>query len=136
MSINLSQSYRDDTGQTSDAGSTVPAGQADAGRNPRSRLHGRQFECTTLDQLVATVQAGHNSVLVLRGEAGIGKTALLGVDLAAAAPAAAEGLITIGTRLRSDRVRLHQRQCRPAAAAQGRQPAEAAGRRIGPRGLP
>jgi DNA-binding CsgD family transcriptional regulator len=41
------------------------------------QLRGRQIECETLDQLVATVQAGHSSVLVLRGEAGIGKTALL-----------------------------------------------------------
>ncbi|MER6176109.1 AAA family ATPase [Streptosporangium sp. NPDC001681] len=41
------------------------------------QLRGRQIECETLDQLVATVQGGHSSVLVLRGEAGIGKTALL-----------------------------------------------------------
>ncbi|MFI7704341.1 AAA family ATPase [Nonomuraea sp. NPDC049480] len=41
------------------------------------QLRGRQIECETLDQLVATVQAGHSSVLVLRGEAGIGKTVLL-----------------------------------------------------------
>ncbi|MGP4096313.1 ATP-binding protein [Nonomuraea sp. KM90] len=43
------------------------------------RLYGRKFECERLDQLVATVQAGRSSsaVLVLRGEAGIGKTALL-----------------------------------------------------------
>ncbi|WP_241564147.1 helix-turn-helix transcriptional regulator [Nonomuraea polychroma] len=41
------------------------------------QLRGRQIECETLDRLVATVQAGHSSVLVLRGEAGIGKTALM-----------------------------------------------------------
>ncbi|GGJ34885.1 transcriptional regulator [Streptomyces brasiliensis] len=40
-------------------------------------LRGRQVECETLDQLVARVQSGHSSVLVLRGEVGIGKTALL-----------------------------------------------------------
>ncbi|GAA2838939.1 hypothetical protein GCM10020220_029850 [Nonomuraea rubra] len=34
-------------------------------------------ECETLDRLVATVEGGHSSVLVVRGEAGIGKTALL-----------------------------------------------------------
>ncbi len=40
-------------------------------------LRGRQDECDTLSRLVASTQAGRSQVLVLRGEAGIGKTALL-----------------------------------------------------------
>ncbi|MFJ9123476.1 LuxR C-terminal-related transcriptional regulator [Streptomyces sp. NPDC102340] len=48
-----------------------------AGGRPGAHLRGRQAECGTLDQFVATVQAGRSSVLVLRGEVGIGKTALL-----------------------------------------------------------
>lgn len=44
---------------------------------PGVPLRGRQDECEKLDQLVARVQGGHSSVLVLRGEVGIGKTALL-----------------------------------------------------------
>ncbi|NEA36852.1 LuxR family transcriptional regulator [Streptomyces sp. SID13031] len=40
-------------------------------------LRGRQNECKTLAGLVAAVQANRSQVLVLRGEAGIGKTALL-----------------------------------------------------------
>jgi DNA-binding CsgD family transcriptional regulator len=41
------------------------------------RLLGRRRECETLDRLVADVRAGKSAVLVLRGEAGIGKSALL-----------------------------------------------------------
>jgi DNA-binding CsgD family transcriptional regulator len=41
------------------------------------RLHGRRAECEMLDRLVADVRAGHSRVLVLRGEPGTGKTALL-----------------------------------------------------------
>jgi AAA ATPase domain len=41
------------------------------------RLRGRQRECARLDQLLAAVQAGESRVLVLRGDAGVGKSALL-----------------------------------------------------------
>jgi hypothetical protein len=40
-------------------------------------LRGRQDEWDTLSRLVASAQAGRSQVLILRGEAGIGKTALL-----------------------------------------------------------
>src|SRR4051812_4040078 len=40
-------------------------------------LFGRATECDTLDQLLDTTRAGQSGVLVLRGEAGAGKTALL-----------------------------------------------------------
>ena len=48
-----------------------------AGDAPERRLRGRRRECETLDRLVANVRAGQSRVLVLRGEAGAGKTALL-----------------------------------------------------------
>src|SRR5215470_7016572 len=41
-------------------------------------LTGRGRECGTLDQLIEAVQAGASRVLVVRGESGVGKTALLG----------------------------------------------------------
>jgi DNA-binding CsgD family transcriptional regulator len=41
------------------------------------RLLGRRGECAALDQLVASVRAGPSRALVLRGEAGVGKSALL-----------------------------------------------------------
>jgi len=40
-------------------------------------LRGRTPECAALDALLAQAQAGESRVLVLRGEPGIGKTALL-----------------------------------------------------------
>ena len=41
-------------------------------------LLGRHTECAALDQLVASVRSGPSRALVLRGEAGVGKSALLG----------------------------------------------------------
>jgi hypothetical protein len=52
-----------------------------AGDRPKGRrvmLWGRRQECEALDGLLAEVRAGRSRVLVIRGEAGIGKTALLG----------------------------------------------------------
>jgi DNA-binding CsgD family transcriptional regulator len=40
-------------------------------------LLGRGSECATLDELVASVRGGPSQALVLRGEAGVGKSALL-----------------------------------------------------------
>jgi DNA-binding CsgD family transcriptional regulator len=43
----------------------------------RQELRGRQSECAALDRLLEDVRGGHSRVLVLRGEAGVGKTTLL-----------------------------------------------------------
>jgi len=42
-----------------------------------SGLVGRRNECEALDRLLTDVRAHRSSVLVLRGEAGVGKTALM-----------------------------------------------------------
>jgi len=52
------------------------AGAAERGR--RVMLRGRDQQCRALDGLLADVRAGRSRVLVIRGEPGIGKTALLG----------------------------------------------------------
>jgi DNA-binding CsgD family transcriptional regulator len=51
----------------------------------RPRLRGRASECALLDELVSAIRRGESRSLMLRGEAGIGKTALL-EHLIASAP--------------------------------------------------
>jgi DNA-binding CsgD family transcriptional regulator len=50
-------------------------------RGPRAKLIGRRTECDTLDALVESVRGGESRALVLRGELGVGKTALLNYAL-------------------------------------------------------
>ncbi len=50
-------------------------GDRDAG--PPTSLAGRRSECAVLDGLLDRVRGGRSAVVVLRGEPGIGKTALL-----------------------------------------------------------
>ena len=41
-------------------------------------LHGRRAECDALERLLADARRSRSGVLVVRGEAGVGKSALLG----------------------------------------------------------
>ena len=50
---------------------------ADARPRGPGRLVGRHRECSSLDRLVEVVRAGESQVLVVSGEPGVGKTALL-----------------------------------------------------------
>src|SRR6188472_895554 len=54
------------------------------GRVGRTGLRGRVSECALLDDLVSAIRRGESRSLVLRGEAGIGKTALLEYLIASA----------------------------------------------------
>ncbi|MEW2353711.1 AAA family ATPase [Spirillospora sp. NPDC029432] len=56
------------------------------------RLHGRDVEIARIDRLVRAARDGRGEALILRGEAGIGKTALLD---RAAATAADEGMAVL-----------------------------------------
>jgi DNA-binding CsgD family transcriptional regulator len=47
-------------------------------------LQGRRSECAALDRLLEAAREGHSGVLVVRGEAGVGKSALLEYALEAA----------------------------------------------------
>src|SRR3954464_5667629 len=51
---------------------------------PQRRLLGRRSECQTLDRLLEAVRSGESRALVLRGEPGVGKTALLEYALGSA----------------------------------------------------
>src|SRR4051794_15231891 len=64
----------------------------------RAGLRGRGSECALLDELVAAIRRGESQSLVLRGEAGIGKTALLEY-LIASAP---DGTIVRAVGVQSD----------------------------------
>jgi DNA-binding CsgD family transcriptional regulator len=55
-----------------------PQSSAQRGRaSPGEDLRGRDEECEVLDRLLTGVRAGESQVLVIRGEAGMGKTVLL-----------------------------------------------------------
>ena len=63
------------------AGTERPAA---ASRSGSGALRGRRSERAVLDGLLEGVRAGHSGVLVVRGEAGVGKTALLDYAVAPA----------------------------------------------------
>jgi DNA-binding CsgD family transcriptional regulator len=62
----------------------LPATQAPSGAAVESLLIGRHSECAVLNRLIADVRRAESRTLVVRGEAGIGKTALLEYLVAAA----------------------------------------------------
>jgi DNA-binding CsgD family transcriptional regulator len=70
------------------------------GRQQLARLPGRGPECAGIDQLLAGARAGTGGALVVRGEPGIGKSALLGYAIQQAAPMLI--LSAVGVQAESD----------------------------------
>ena len=85
-------------------------------------LRGRRSECVVLDGLVSAVRQGESRVLVVRGEAGMGKTALLEYLLGAATDVAVLRAVGVESEMELAFAGLHQ-LCAPALGRMGRLPA-------------
>ena len=78
----------------------------EAGRRPA--LRGRSSECASLDDLVLAVRRGESRQLVLRGEAGIGKTALLEYLIASASDLTVVRAVGVEAEMELAYASLHQ----------------------------
>jgi DNA-binding CsgD family transcriptional regulator len=74
----------------------------------RTELTGRRPECALLDGLIADVRRGESCTLVLRGEAGIGKTALLEYLVAAASDVTVIRAVGVESEMELAYASLHQ----------------------------
>src|SRR4051812_39018454 len=75
---------------------------------PGGRLRGRASECALLDELVSAIRRGESRSLVLRGEAGIGKTALLDYLVASAPDATVVRAVGVQSDMELAFASLHQ----------------------------
>jgi DNA-binding CsgD family transcriptional regulator len=75
-------------------------------------LRGRSDECARLDGIVAAVREGHSRTLLLRGEAGIGKTALLDYLIAATSDLQLVRVLGVESEMELPFASLHQ-MCAP-----------------------
>jgi DNA-binding NarL/FixJ family response regulator len=85
-------------------------------------LAGRRAECERVDQLLTGAHAGRSAVLVLRGEAGIGKTALLRYAAERAADARVVRAVGVESEMELPFAGLHQ-LCAPLLRRLERLPA-------------
>jgi DNA-binding CsgD family transcriptional regulator len=84
-------------------------------------LCGRGDECAVLDGLLEEVRAGRSGVLILRGEAGIGKTALLEYAVASASDLRVLRAVGVESEMELAFAALHQ-LCAPVLDRLGRLP--------------
>jgi DNA-binding CsgD family transcriptional regulator/tetratricopeptide (TPR) repeat protein len=78
------------------------------GPGGRTGLRGRGGECALLDDLVSAIRRGESRTLVLRGEAGIGKTALLGYLTASASDVTVVRAVGVQSEMELPFASLHQ----------------------------
>jgi DNA-binding CsgD family transcriptional regulator/tetratricopeptide (TPR) repeat protein len=78
------------------------------GPGSRPRLRGRARECALLDDVLSAIGRGESRSLVLRGEAGIGKTALLEYLVAAAPDATVVRAVGVQSDMELAFASLHQ----------------------------
>jgi DNA-binding CsgD family transcriptional regulator len=79
-----------------------------AGAGKRTRLRGRAGECALLDDLASAIRRGQSRSLVLRGEAGIGKTALLDYLIASASDLVVIRAVGVESEMELAYASLHQ----------------------------
>ena len=79
-----------------------------AGPGKRTRLRGRAGECALLDDLASAIRRGQSRSLVLRGEAGIGKTALLDYLVASASDLVVIRAVGVESEMELAYASLHQ----------------------------
>src|SRR5437588_7896492 len=87
----------------------------------RATLRGRIKECTLLEGLVAAVRRGDSRALVVRGEAGIGKTALLEYLVGSAADVTVARAVGVESEMELAFASLHQ-LCAPMLDRRDRLP--------------
>jgi tetratricopeptide (TPR) repeat protein len=99
-------------------------GRPPTSQNPRPppELLGRRSECEALDQILADALAGRSGVTVLRGEAGVGKSALLGCLSDRVAGWHVAKAVGVESEMELDYAGLHQ-LCAPVLDRLGRLPA-------------
>ena len=77
-------------------------------QGPPGRLRGRTSECAILDELVSAIRRGESRSVVLRGEAGIGKTALLEYVIASASDLTVLRAVGVESEMELAYASLHQ----------------------------
>ena len=78
------------------------------GSERRTGLRGRASECALLDELVSAIRRGESRSLVVRGEAGIGKTALLEYLVASASELKVVRAVGVESEMELAYASLHQ----------------------------